>query len=120
MSYVTDVAKMLELFFQAEDGIRDIGVTGVQTCALPICTDSCSPVSITAGPAPCGRGLVHRATWGRPPGRGTGPKSVVWGKRVDLGGRRIRKKKKERRLAIRLTVTTTSPQMGTESGRERG
>src|SRR3712207_6883705 len=24
------------LFFQAEDGIRDIGVTGVQTCALPI------------------------------------------------------------------------------------
>src|SRR5258707_2147911 len=27
-------------FFQAEDGIRDIGVTGVQTCALPI-----SPIS---------------------------------------------------------------------------
>src|SRR5258707_9845294 len=26
-------------FFQAEDGIRDIGVTGVQTCALPISTD---------------------------------------------------------------------------------
>src|SRR3712207_8460324 len=26
------------LFFQAEDGIRDIGVTGVQTCALPICS----------------------------------------------------------------------------------
>src|SRR3712207_7554350 len=25
------------MFFQAEDGIRDIGVTGVQTCALPIC-----------------------------------------------------------------------------------
>src|SRR3712207_8938293 len=25
-------------FFQAEDGIRDIGVTGVQTCALPIYT----------------------------------------------------------------------------------
>ena len=25
-------------FFQAEDGIRDIGVTGVQTCALPICS----------------------------------------------------------------------------------
>src|SRR5947209_11229625 len=23
-------------FFQAEDGIRDIGVNGVQTCALPI------------------------------------------------------------------------------------
>src|SRR5947209_18024670 len=26
----------LFVFFQAEDGIRDIGVTGVQTCALPI------------------------------------------------------------------------------------
>src|SRR5437016_919199 len=25
-------------FFQAEDGIRDWSVTGVQTCALPICT----------------------------------------------------------------------------------
>src|SRR3712207_7567595 len=25
-----------EFFLQAEDGIRDIGVTGVQTCALPI------------------------------------------------------------------------------------
>src|SRR3712207_8830210 len=27
---------MFCFFFQAEDGIRDIGVTGVQTCALPI------------------------------------------------------------------------------------
>src|SRR5216684_6595139 len=27
-------------FFQAEDGIRDVAVTGVQTCALPICHDS--------------------------------------------------------------------------------
>ena len=36
-------------FFQAEDGIRDIGVTGVQTCALPIYQyfDSTLPFSIT-------------------------------------------------------------------------
>src|SRR5687768_11147082 len=27
---------MLGFFFQAEDGIRDVAVTGVQTCALPI------------------------------------------------------------------------------------
>src|SRR2546430_9571368 len=27
-------------FFQAEDGIRDLTVTGVQTCALPICAAS--------------------------------------------------------------------------------
>src|SRR5438876_1105779 len=29
---------MLYFFFQAEDGIRDGRVTGVQTCALPICS----------------------------------------------------------------------------------
>src|SRR2546425_8748938 len=29
----------LFFFFQAEDGIRDKLVTGVQTCALPICSD---------------------------------------------------------------------------------
>src|SRR5260370_14771791 len=27
-------------FFQAEDGIRDSSVTGVQTCALPICNQT--------------------------------------------------------------------------------
>src|SRR2546429_2428609 len=27
-------------FFQAEDGIRDVAVTGVQTCALPISTSA--------------------------------------------------------------------------------
>src|SRR5690606_40985740 len=31
-------------FFQAEDGIRDFHVTGVQTCALPIyAPDTCPP-----------------------------------------------------------------------------
>src|SRR2546429_6660705 len=28
--------KLIFFFFQAEDGIRDVAVTGVQTCALPI------------------------------------------------------------------------------------
>src|SRR2546422_7803176 len=31
MVYIT-----MFFFFQAEDGIRDVAVTGVQTCALPI------------------------------------------------------------------------------------
>src|SRR5207245_8586378 len=31
-------------FFQAEDGIRDATVTGVQTCALPIFTGLSGPV----------------------------------------------------------------------------
>src|SRR5712675_1725537 len=29
-------ANLVFFFFQAEDGIRDVAVTGVQTCALPI------------------------------------------------------------------------------------
>src|ERR1035437_8126153 len=39
-------------FFQAEDGIRDIGVTGVQTCALPIWA-RCPTRSPTTPPARC-------------------------------------------------------------------
>src|SRR5205809_2789658 len=31
------VGDIVFFFFQAEDGIRDVAVTGVQTCALPIC-----------------------------------------------------------------------------------
>src|SRR5256885_11454075 len=31
------VCLLVFFFFQAEDGIRDYKVTGVQTCALPIC-----------------------------------------------------------------------------------
>src|SRR5699024_12223475 len=31
------VVSLCFFFFQAEDGIRDRNVTGVQTCALPIC-----------------------------------------------------------------------------------
>src|SRR2546422_6080612 len=31
--------RLFVFFFQAEDGIRDVAVTGVQTCALPICRE---------------------------------------------------------------------------------
>src|SRR5205809_6073487 len=31
-----DLGDTIFFFFQAEDGIRDVAVTGVQTCALPI------------------------------------------------------------------------------------
>src|SRR5262249_57683636 len=34
----------LVLFFQAEDGIRDWSVTGVQTCALPIWTSTAATI----------------------------------------------------------------------------
>src|SRR3712207_8482174 len=39
----------LSFFFQAEDGIRDIGVTGVQTCALPIFRQHVGGASSIAG-----------------------------------------------------------------------
>src|SRR5204863_3119716 len=38
-------------FFQAEDGIRDLYVTGVQTCALPICW-RCGAGTVAIGPPP--------------------------------------------------------------------
>src|SRR5215210_6676036 len=72
-------------FFQAEDGIRDTSVTGVQTCALPICVDARRPdrEPEQAQQQEC-----------RERGEQAGPdrKSVVEGQSVDLGGRRISKK----------------------------
>src|SRR5437870_7900224 len=38
-------------FFQAEDGIRDGHVTGVQTCALPICCARTSGLAMTSSGA---------------------------------------------------------------------
>src|SRR5699024_11755515 len=37
-------------FFQAEDGIRDRNVTGVQTCALPIFADAAENASLRLTP----------------------------------------------------------------------
>src|SRR2546430_822933 len=43
---VFEMAAMVFIFFfQAEDGIRDLTVTGVQTCALPIWHRAVSPVA---------------------------------------------------------------------------
>src|SRR5256885_4067234 len=46
-------------FFQAEDGIRDYKVTGVQTCALPICSASESTGSNTWATAVGATRLEH-------------------------------------------------------------
>src|SRR5690606_40487129 len=37
---------VFSFFFQAEDGIRDFHVTGVQTCALPICEQTSANLSL--------------------------------------------------------------------------
>src|SRR2546430_7534023 len=99
-------------FFQAEDGIRDLTVTGVQTCALPICRGVNTITKLGGG------NLFNHAATGYLDATGafhvlvvggddanaatttkhTGDrKSVVWGKSVDLGGRRIIKKKKRKK-----------------------
>src|SRR3712207_4402869 len=54
------------LFLQAEDGIRDIGVTGVQTCALPILRPTSAATS--SGSQPC-EGLLPGSEVNRPPTR---------------------------------------------------
>src|SRR2546429_9562213 len=57
-------ASCLFFFFQAEDGIRDVAVTGVQTCALPISIGTETWGSIICPSAFCGvSGL--RPTYGR-------------------------------------------------------
>src|SRR6185312_16645931 len=69
-------------FFQAEDGIRDLIVTGVQTCALPIYA-----VHWAAEAERLGAGEVLLNSMRSEERRE--------GKSVDLGGRRIIKKKKK-------------------------
>src|SRR5256886_7809897 len=44
--------RCLFFFFQAEDGIRDLTVTGVQTCALPIFADEGEDVKATRAQHP--------------------------------------------------------------------
>src|SRR2546426_3134290 len=71
-------------FFQAEDGIRDYKVTGVQTCALPISSEQKA--------SPDWRGLLalrRRASLGEPyqheTGGGGGPKKGLFGPGVGGG-----------------------------------
>src|SRR3712207_9561904 len=91
-------------FFQAEDGIRDIGVTGVQTCALPISGSPRRRVRFSSFGSSYRRattsastrddGAISRSRDSRTAAADRDRKSVVEGKRGDLGGRRIIKKKK--------------------------
>src|SRR5256886_2175468 len=51
MGVVGNVSRFWFFFFQAEDGIRDLTVTGVQTCALPICVAAGSHTVVLSGVA---------------------------------------------------------------------
>src|SRR5688572_31336510 len=52
---------ILFFFFQAEDGIRDLTVTGVQTCALPISafTDDLEHADIAGPRHVCATAKLH-------------------------------------------------------------
>src|SRR5690606_17348283 len=51
-------------FFQAEDGIRDFHVTGVQTCALPIfCSTSTTEATSSIGVYSCTSVSTGTPTW---------------------------------------------------------
>src|SRR3712207_8667489 len=67
-------------FFQAEDGIRDIGVTGVQTCALPIFrTRGREGRSVEVGLQSARPGRVARGGGGQEQGPGGEP----WSRRSE-------------------------------------
>src|ERR1041384_8614883 len=73
-------------FFQAEDGIRDKLVTGVQTCALPIsCALAAGLNAATDSNASACRRLtgratgVNAATHCRPARSGPAPFPALWG-----------------------------------------
>src|SRR5262249_56997137 len=62
-------------FVQAEDGIRDWSVTGVQTCALPICLDLARGGVDRLG---CELELAEAARGARPGGAaGEDPRAVL-------------------------------------------
>src|SRR5258708_34706167 len=104
------------MFFQAEDGIRDDLVTGVQTCALPIwprqARRTLTPKPTKLSSARYGRRNAQgppRHDRPRRPGGGASARlrseERRVGKGVDLGGRRIIKKKKStvRRASYSIT-----------------
>src|SRR2546425_412719 len=59
--YVSLLCQTYVFFFQAEDGIRDKLVTGVQTCALPI-SQRVWPIRCDSSPPFCSR-PVETSMW---------------------------------------------------------
>src|SRR5256885_13266786 len=89
------VSKFFFFFFQAEDGIRDYKVTGVQTCALPIFLWRQGLHRHAGHPGTAVAELPRQWQIGR---------ASCKGKSVDLGGRRIIKKKKNKSTTTRYAV----------------
>src|SRR2546427_10505551 len=84
-------------FFQAEDGIRDLTVTGVQTCALPIYLlrrrDGAEHHGGDAGGGRGGQAVAGHRVGGGQIGRGAGRGRGE----ISGGGGSLKKKKREKR-----------------------
>src|SRR5207245_6446328 len=76
-------------YFQAEDGIRDATVTGVQTCALPICVLEPGHVLDGNGAHVCALAGGARAGWrgrgGLRPGGSVANLRCLFGRRTGPG-----------------------------------
>src|SRR5699024_12233278 len=66
---VIQLVSVIFFFFQAEDGIRDRNVTGVQTCALPIslqiaiaAAEAVSFIGMPEGRIPLAQAVAHIAS----------------------------------------------------------
>src|SRR4051794_41653379 len=82
-------------FFQAEDGIRDGRVTGVQTCALPICRAGVGGRRGAALPATADGAARRRSPGGSPAaGPGTAPRAAT----ARAAQRAVRRRSEERRV----------------------
>src|SRR2546430_12620609 len=87
----------VRFFFQAEDGIRDLTVTGVQTCALPIFRATAAggiraaPRTPTSAPGTSTRprASAARAGWSRETGR-TRPTTTARPAKIGRGAGRER------------------------------
>src|SRR5690349_24425051 len=67
-------------FFQAEDGIRDLYVTGVQTCALPIWRRAPRPRPLGPGPRLRGAEALGPGARRLHPGPGAVPRRAAGGR----------------------------------------
>src|SRR5690606_40062788 len=84
-------------FFQAEDGIRDFHVTGVQTCALPILTSSAAAVMEV------GMTAVNC--------------SIIWSGTLGIANRTLLRKPLRKAAVIIDRLTPNSEKPGTVHGR---
>src|SRR5207248_4181583 len=118
MCFIVFISFFFFFFFQAEDGIRDRTVTGVQTCALPIswrvpelrlttCDAAPAPARLRSrGPAWSRRPRAPRRPASRSARREIGRASCRERVEIPVVGVAVKTKKTQARLNIVLAAPT--------------